>query len=179
MNGMPVGQHQPGTPGPQRGPGGPEDYYDVWLDMLGRTSRPQFRALLLSRAGVALDAGLAQYLVLLDMRGPTGVLELAELLDQNHPKASRSLARLEQLGLVRRGEAAHDRRIKTAAVTPAGHRLVEAINDGRRKLLDDAFAGWSGRDRAQFARLSRRFADAIFMLVDTAGGRPDGSRDDT
>ncbi len=154
---------------------GDHDYYDVWLDTLGRTSRPQFRALLLSRAGVALEADLAQYLVLLDMRGPTGVLELAELLGQNHPKASRSLARLEQLGLVSRGEAAHDRRIKTAAVTPAGHHIVAAINDGRRKLLEDAFAGWSDRDRAEFARLSRRFADAIFTLAGTADIDRDGS----
>ena len=150
-----------------------DDYYDVWLDMLGRTARPQFRAALLSRAGVALDSDLAAYLVLLELRGPTGVLELAELLDQNHPKASRSLARLEQLGLVTRAEAAHDRRIKTAAVTPAGHRVVEAINEGRRKLLDDAFADWTQRDRAQFARLSRRFADAIFAL--TADGQPDSA----
>jgi len=149
-----------------------DDYYDIWLDTLGRTSRPRFRALLLSTAGVALDADLAQYLVLLDMRGPTGVLQLAELLDHNHPKVSRSLARLEQLGLVSRGEAAHDRRIKTAAVTIAGHQTVAAINDGRRKLLDDAFAGWSDRDRAQFAKLSRRFADAIFTLI----GLPDGER---
>jgi DNA-binding MarR family transcriptional regulator len=175
MNGMPAGQHQPGTPGPQRGPGGPDDYYDVWLDTLGRASRPQFRTLLLSTAGVGLDADLAQYLVLLDMRGPTGVLELAELLGQNHPKASRSLARLEQLGLVSRGEAAHDRRIKTAAVTPAGQQVVAAINDGRRRLLHDAFAGWSDRDRAQFARLSRRFADAIFALIGTADGDRDSS----
>jgi len=151
------------------------DYYEVWLDTLGRTSRPQFRALLLARAGVELDADLAQYLVLLDMRGPTGVLELAELLGHNHPKASRSLARLEQLGLVSRGEAAHDRRIKTAAATIAGHQLVAAINDGRRRLLDDAFAGWSDRDRAQFARLSRRFAAAISALIGTEGVERNGS----
>jgi hypothetical protein len=86
------------------------DYYDVWLEMLGRTSRPGFRALLLSRAGVALDPDLAQYLVTIGLRGPIGVLELADLLGQNHPKASRSLARLEQLGLVQRAAAGHDRR---------------------------------------------------------------------
>jgi DNA-binding MarR family transcriptional regulator len=147
-----------------------DDYYDVWLEMLGRTSRPQFRAMLLSRAGVELDADLAAYLVLLDLRGPTGVLELAELLGHNHPKASRSLARLEQLGLVTRAAAAHDRRIRTAAVTPDGQAIVAAINEGRRTLLDEAFAGWSERDRAQFAQLSRRFGAAIRMLTDADAG---------
>ena len=146
------------------------DYYEVWLDTLGRTSRPQFRAMLLRRAGVELDAELAAYVVLLDVRGPTGVLELAELVGDNHPKASRSLARLERLGLITRAAAAHDRRIKTAAVTPAGQAIVAAINDGRQQLLDEAFAGWSERDRAQFARLSGRFAAAIFALTTAEGG---------
>src|SRR5262245_6031115 len=72
-----------------------DDYYDVWLDMLGRTSRPDFVALILTRAGVTLDQQLCVYLVHLDLRGPMGVLELAELVDQNHPKVSRTLAKLE------------------------------------------------------------------------------------
>ncbi|HEY1641977.1 MAG TPA: MarR family winged helix-turn-helix transcriptional regulator [Streptosporangiaceae bacterium] len=143
------------------------DYYDVWLGLLARTSRPRFRELLLDRAGVSLDLELAQYLVHIDIRGPVGVLELAELTEQNHPKASRSLARLEQLGLVQRGEAARDRRIKTATVTPAGHRVVEAIDQGRRRLLEEAFAGWSEQDRATLARLTRRFSDSMLALTDT------------
>jgi DNA-binding MarR family transcriptional regulator len=143
-----------------------DDCYDVWLEMLGRTSRPGFRALLLSRAGVELDPDLAQYLVTIGLRGPVGVLELADQLGQNHPKASRSLARLEQLGLVRREEAGHDRRIKTASLTPEGQRVVRAINQGRRRLLEEAFTGWSERDRAELARLTRRLSDAMFGLIE-------------
>jgi DNA-binding MarR family transcriptional regulator len=143
-----------------------EDYYDVWLDMLGRGSRPRFLALVLDRAGVTLDLDLFQYVVHLDLRGAIGVLELAELVDQNHPKVSRSLAKLERLGLVERGEAPHDRRIKTAAVTAEGHRMVEAINRGRRRLLEEAFRGWSEEDRVALARLTRRFADDVFALVE-------------
>ena len=81
--------------------------------------------------------------------------------------ASACLARLEEQGLIRRDDAAHDRRVKTASVTPEGHRIVEAIDQGRRRLLDETFADWSERDRAAFARLSRRFADSMFALVDT------------
>jgi DNA-binding MarR family transcriptional regulator len=146
-----------------------DDYYDVWLDMLGRTSRPRFRALLLSRAGVAVDPDLAQYLVSIDLHGPIGVLELAELVEQNHPKVSRTLARLEQLGLVARADAAHDRRVKTASLTHEGRRVVEAINQGRRRLLEEAFAGWSERDRSALARLTRRFADSVFALIEATG----------
>jgi DNA-binding MarR family transcriptional regulator len=143
-----------------------DDYYDVWLDMLGRIARPRFLALILDRAGVTLEPDLLQYLVHLDLRGPTGVLELAELTDQNHPKVSRSLARLEELGLVTRADAAHDRRVKTAALTPEGRRMIEAFNQGRRRLLDDAFTGWSERDRTELARLTRRLTDAMAALIE-------------
>jgi DNA-binding MarR family transcriptional regulator len=154
-----------------------EDYYDVWLDMLGRTSRPRFRALLLSQAGVPLDPDLAPYLVNIDLRGPIGVLDLAELVEQNHPKVSRTLARLEQLGLIRREDAEHDRRIKTASVTPEGHRVVEAINQGRRRLLEQAFAGWSDSDRATLTRLTRRFSDRVFALTQALDPAPDQDGD--
>jgi DNA-binding MarR family transcriptional regulator len=147
-----------------------DDYYDVWLDMLGRTTRPRFRALLLSRAGVTLDPDLAQYLVSIDLHGPVGVLDLAELVEQNHPKVSRTLAQLERLGLVERAEGARDRRIKTASLTAEGRRVVEAINQGRRRLLEEAFAGWSERDRSALARLTRRFADSMFALIEATGG---------
>jgi DNA-binding MarR family transcriptional regulator len=151
-----------------------EDYYDVWLGMLGRMSRPRFLTLILDRAGVTLGLELCQYLVHIDLRGPIGVLELAELVDRNHPKVSRSLARLEGLGLVRRATAPHDRRIKTAEVTAEGHRVVEAINDGRRRFLEEAFAGWSEHDRAMLARLTQRFADDVFALVEAHDTAPRG-----
>jgi DNA-binding MarR family transcriptional regulator len=141
-------------------------FYDVWLALLEQPSHARFRRLLLDRAGVTLDAELARCLVNVDLRGPIGVLELAQRLEQNHPKASRSLDRLERLGLVTRATAPRDRRIKTAAATPKGHRLVEAIHLGRRRLLDEVFADWSEHDRAELARLARRFTDDVSRLVD-------------
>jgi DNA-binding MarR family transcriptional regulator len=143
-----------------------EDYYDVWLSTLARNSRPAFLSLLLDRAGVSLDTQLATCLVNVDLHGPIGVLDLADLLDQNHPKVSRTLARLASLGLIAREPAAHDHRIKTAIVTDEGHQTVEAINQGRRRLLEEALHDWSERDRAALARLTRRFSDRITELIE-------------
>jgi len=143
-----------------------ETYYDVWLDLLARLSRPRFLAAVFDRAGVTLDRELIPFLVRVEMHGPIGVVELAELADSNHPKASRSLARLEDLGLVSRAPAPGDNRVKTAVVTAEGRAIVEAINRGRRRLLEEVFAGWSARDQAAFARLSRRFADDMLAAVD-------------
>jgi hypothetical protein len=47
-----------------------------------------------------------------------------------------------------------------------------AINQGRRRVLEEAFAGWSERDRADLARLTGRFADAISALIDAAATAP-------
>jgi DNA-binding MarR family transcriptional regulator len=151
---------------------GTDDYYDVWLDMLARTSRPRFRQMLLKHSGVTLDPELVPYLVQLELRGPTGVLELAALLDQNHPKASRALARLEQLGLIERADDPDDRRVKTAAVTSAGRQVVEAVNQGRRRILDEVFTGWSDEDKAALAALTRRFSDRITALIDQTTDPP-------
>lgn len=143
-----------------------DDYYDVWLDMLGRTPRPGFVALILAKAGVTLDRQLCVYLVHLGLRGPLGVLELADLVEQNHPKVSRTLAKLEARGLVTREDAEHDHRVKTAALTDEGAKVVAKINQGRRVLLDEAFQGWSEADKATLARLTKRFSDAVAAMAE-------------
>ncbi len=51
--------------------------------------------------------------------------------------------------------------------------MVEAINQGRRRLLDEALAGWSDRDRAELARLTRRFSDSMLTLMDEMAPTPD------
>jgi DNA-binding MarR family transcriptional regulator len=151
---------------------GRDDYYDVWLDMLARQSHARFVALILDRAGVSLSAELCRYLVTIGLRGPIGVLDLAEVIESNHPKVSRTLTRLEELGLVERGEGAHDHRIKTTALTLEGRRVVDAINQGRIRVLREAFDGWSDHDRADLARLTARFADAIFRLSEEVQPAP-------
>jgi len=50
--------------------------------------------------------------------------------------------------------------------------VVEAINQGRRRLLDEALAGWSDRDRAELARLTRRFSDSMLTLIESLDPAP-------
>jgi hypothetical protein len=56
--------------------------------------------------------------------------------------------------------------------------VVEAINEGRRRLLEEAFAGWSEQDRATLARLTRRFSDDVFALVEAHDAPPRTAEDD-
>ena len=55
--------------------------------------------------------------------------------------------------------------------------MVEAINQGRRRLLEQAFAGWSDSDRATLARLTRRFSDRVFALTQALDPVPDQDGD--
>jgi len=38
---------------------------------------------------------------------------------------------------------------------------------GRRRLLDEALAGWSPQDRAALTRLTRRFSDRMLALMES------------
>ncbi|WP_344993183.1 hypothetical protein [Tsukamurella soli] len=139
------------------------------MSVLGRTDRENdFRALLLEYAEVEFDIELARSLVLVSLHEPIGVLALADLSGQNHPKASRTLARLEALGLVGRSRGA-DQRIRTATTTTAGRQIVDRIDRGRRRLLADVFHDWSAADQATFARLSQRYGDRIEELITNRG----------
>jgi DNA-binding MarR family transcriptional regulator len=150
-----------------------DDCYDVWRDMLARVSPARFIDLVLDRGGVRLNQALCRYLVYIHLHEPIGVLDLSELVEDNHPKVSRTLARLEHLGLVQRGESPDDRRIKSASLAPRGRQVVESIDRGRRRVLEEAFADWSQRDRASLARLTRRFSNNVQALIDAL---PDGDR---
>jgi DNA-binding MarR family transcriptional regulator len=53
-----------------------------------------------------------------------------------------------------------------------GHRVIAAFNQARRRVLEEAFAGWSKQDRADLARLHGRFADAISALAEASETGP-------
>src|SRR5437870_4316111 len=58
--------------------------------------------------------------------------ELAERMDIEGPTLVRHLDRLEKEGLIERRRDPRDRRVTRITVTPAGHRLLEAL----RKVAD-------------------------------------------
>jgi DNA-binding MarR family transcriptional regulator len=146
---------------------------DALIELLGFLNSPQRDDALLREAGVALDRALFPLLVRLAARGPLGVAELADQVGRDHTTVSRQLAKLERLGLVRRG-AGGDRRVRPAEPTPAGEAVVEAITGARRRLLGAALAGWDGADLARLAELNRRFVGDLGRAFD-AGKQPSGS----
>jgi DNA-binding MarR family transcriptional regulator len=116
---------------------------------------------LLNEAGVNLDRALFPLLVRLARSGPLSVAGLADQVGRDHTTISRQLAKLESLGLIARPVGGADRRVRAAALTRAGDKIVRAISAARRRLLSRALAKWTPEDRAALAKLNRRFVDAL------------------
>ncbi|WP_394779880.1 MarR family winged helix-turn-helix transcriptional regulator [Undibacterium sp.] len=138
--------------------------HEALVDLVGFFNRPQPDQHLLKRADVSLDRALFPLLVRIGMRGPIGVVELAELAGRDHSTVSRQVARLEEMGLIIRSAGKTDQRVREAAVTEAGQLMVDQISEARNRLIDEALADWSNKDRAELARLVRKLADTALRF---------------
>ena len=131
------------------------------IDLIGFLNSPQRDDALLGEAGVDIDRALFPLLVRLDKTGPLSVAGLADQVGRDHTTISRQLAKLERLGLVSRLADGADRRVRTAGLTVAGDKVVQAITAARQRLLSRALESWDETDLASLARLNRRFVDAL------------------
>lgn len=136
------------------------DLHGALIDIVSVMNRPQGDQAIIDEAGVALDRALFPLLVLIDRRGPIGVVDLADRVGRDYTTVSRQVAKLEQLGLVDR-RAGADRRVRETILTTVGKDMNDAIDAARARLATKVFASWPARDLAQLTRLLRRFADAL------------------
>lgn len=130
------------------------------IQLTGMLNSPRQDDILLGVAGVALDRALFPLLVRLSA-APLGVALLAEQVGRDPSTISRQIAKLEQLGLVKRPSKREDKRVRAAAITRSGARVVEAISEARRKLLSELMRDWPVAERQMFPLLLQKFADAM------------------
>jgi DNA-binding MarR family transcriptional regulator len=90
-----------------------------------------------------------------------GGAELADQVGRDPSTVSRQIARLEELGLVKRQPGANDMRVKEAIITRAGSRTIEAIKLARRRLLAQLLDDWTREERTVLSKLLRRFSSAM------------------
>ncbi len=134
--------------------------HEALIDIVAVMNRPQRDQAIIEAAGITLDQALFPLLVIVDRRGPIGVVDLAGRVGRDYTTVSRQIAKLEHLGLVERRPGA-DRRVREATITAAGEAMNRAIDTARERLATQAFGSWQIDDLAQLARLLRRFADAL------------------
>jgi DNA-binding MarR family transcriptional regulator len=96
-------------------------------------------------------------LVSLSEEGTLSVNELAARLGVDQSNASRLCARLERLGLVARSRARHDGRAVDVALTPAGERQVDAVDEARRTAIVDILARMPDEEARSAVRALQQF----------------------
>jgi DNA-binding MarR family transcriptional regulator len=152
--------------------------HEALIDIVGVINRPQRDEMMVREAGISLDRALFPLLVVIERRGPIGVVELADRVGRDYTTVSRQVAKLESLGLVKRQAAGDDRRVREATVTAKGKAMTNAVDTTRERLGRAIFATWDERDVEELVRLMRKFADAVTSLSferHSEGAPPDTS----
>jgi DNA-binding MarR family transcriptional regulator len=135
--------------------------HEALIEIVTVMNRPQRDEMMIREAGVSLDRALFPLLVVIERRGPIGVVDLADRVGRDYTTVSRQVAKLESLGLVERQAAAADRRVSQATVTPKGKAMTTAVDKARERLGCTIFATWDESDVKELVRLMRKFADAV------------------
>lgn len=131
------------------------------IDIAVLMNRPERDAQLLEMAGLTLERALFPLLVIIERRGPIGVVELADGVGRDYTTVSRQVARLEELGLVERRSGASDKRVREAVVTPRGKAATDAVDIAREKMALTLFRDWTRQDFDELLRLMRMLADGM------------------
>lgn len=139
------------------------------LDIISVMNRPQRDETMVQAARIPLDRALFPLLVVIERRGPIGVLDLADRIGRDYTTVSRQVAKLDELGLVKRQAGAADGRVREAAVTPKGKAMTDAVDAARDRMGRAIFANWEPRDVAELVRLMSKFAESIDTAPDRSG----------
>jgi DNA-binding MarR family transcriptional regulator len=135
--------------------------HEAMIDIVSVMNRPQRDEMMVQEAGISLDGALFPLLVVIERRGPIGVVDLADRVGRDYTTVSRQVAKLEGLGVVERQAAAADRRVSQAIVTTKGKAMTDTVDKARERIVGAIFATWDDRDVKELVRLMRMFADAL------------------
>lgn len=139
-----------------------EQIDDDLVDAFLNASRALVGVAVRSLAAGDSDLTLPQHraLVLLTLRGPQRVRDLADLLGVNSSTATRHCDRLQRRGLVSRERSADDGRAVCVSVTDVGRRVVEQVTNARRGQISAILRTMPVPSRAPLLAALRGFADA-------------------
>ena len=110
-----------------------------------------------------LPLSISQFHILkvISLNGQHQLGELADFLGVSPPATTKSIDKLEGLGLVLRGASAEDRRVTLLSVSPAGRQLVDKYEAIKAARLAPVLAKFKNEELQQFASLLQRFAVSL------------------
>ena len=129
----------------------------------------------------AFDLGHLDVLGVVKRRGRNQEVTIGLIADDiriDHSRASRIVAELVRLGVVRREASQEDARRTIVALTESGRELMAQVDDTKHEVLDKTLEDWPAEDIATFARLYDRFTlkmeqQANDFDAECASARPD------
>lgn len=131
------------------------------LEIATAMNRPERDEDLLALAGLTLERALFPLLVLVERKGPIGVVDLAASVGRDYTTVSRQVARLEELGLVERRAGSADKRVREAIITPRGKSATDALDAARETMALGLFQEWSRDDLDELVRLIGKLAEGM------------------
>ncbi|AWM05911.1 MULTISPECIES: MarR family winged helix-turn-helix transcriptional regulator [Bradyrhizobium] len=135
--------------------------HEALIDIVSVMNRRQGDDMMIREAGISLDRALFPLLVGIERRGPIGVVDLADRMGRDYTTVSRQVAKLENLGLIKRHASEADRRVSEATITPNGKAMTDAVDRARERIVGGMFATWDDQDVEDLVRLMRKLADAM------------------
>ncbi|NUG31907.1 MarR family transcriptional regulator [Acinetobacter baumannii] len=129
------------------------------LEIMTVMNQPERDEELLAMAGLTLERALFPLLVIVERKGPIGVVELAGRVGRDYTTVSRQIARLEELGLVERRAGIEDKRVREAVITQRGKSATDALDNARESMALNLFKDWTTEDLNELVRLMRRLAE--------------------
>ena len=113
----------------------------------------------------------ADLLRVICLNGEHPVGQVARLLGISAPAATKTVDKLERLGLVVRQRCGTDRRTRLFAVSPAGRALVRRSQRRIAARLRAALTGFAPHEVDAFVQLLTRFSFSL-LASEPAGGKP-------
>jgi DNA-binding MarR family transcriptional regulator len=117
-------------------------------------------------APVELTVPQHRALVLIGSGRATGVTALADAMGVNQSNASRLVDRLQRMHLVTRKRSADDGRATVLALTTAGERALDAVDERRRSEVIEVLARMDPDDAARAVRAMHAFNAAAHEITD-------------
>jgi DNA-binding MarR family transcriptional regulator len=143
--------------------------HEVLVDLVGFLNQPKHDEILIKEAGISLDRALFPLLVIIERRGPMGIVKLAGHVGRDYTTVSRQVAKLESLDLVVRQANQADARVNNVTITKKGKKMTDALDAARERLALPILAKWDEKDRKDLVRLLRKFVDDALALTACKG----------
>ena len=147
--------------------------YELFSNSVERISRDIQKLERMEMAKYALKGPHAQCLVALS-RYPEGLIatQLCDLCEKDKAAISRTVAELEEAGLVQRLESNGTRYRASLVLTPSGKEAASAVSRKAKLAVEQAGAGLTDADREVFYRVLALIAENLHAIC------KDGLKDD-